>query len=481
MRNRQQLQYMLAFGVDLLSLAISTVLVKLLFGTILRLIPAYTVSDYVQFYSMLAVAFLITFSCFNQKVDLVRRDMKSELLRVVEYNTILAAVLAILLIVTKASVADSRYLYLGIFLVNAAVTTAARGILRAYLRSGHSLPMKKLVGVLSTRDRVEPLVRDLHRDWSKNVIGMALVDAEQQDIGTLVEGVPVKARFEDFMEWVRRDALDEIYISLPGDTSESLMGYLTEMESMGLDIHFNIPQLDRLREMQNRTGLPPRAPSGMVTVGGVSMITVESVQYSMRDLMLKRAMDLAGALVGCLISVPIIAVVAIPLKLESPGPLFFRQQRVGLNGRIFNMYKLRSMYVDAEERKKELMDRNEMNGLMFKMENDPRITRVGRFIRRTSIDELPQFFNVLKGDMSLVGTRPPTVDEYRQYESHHKRRLSMKPGITGLWQVSGRSDIENFEDVVKLDVQYIDHWSLGLDLKLLCKTVAVVFAGRGAR
>ena len=139
------------------------------------------------------------------------------------------------------------------------------------------------------------------------------------------------------------------------------------------------------------------------------------------------------------------------------------------------------MYVDAEERKKELMDRNEMNGLMFKMENDPRITRVGRFIRRTSIDELPQFFNVLKGDMSLVGTRPPTVDEYRQYESHHKRRLSMKPGITGLWQVSGRSDIENFEDVVKLDVQYIDHWSLGLDLKLLCKTVAVVFAGRGAR
>ena len=139
------------------------------------------------------------------------------------------------------------------------------------------------------------------------------------------------------------------------------------------------------------------------------------------------------------------------------------------------------MYVDAEERKKELMDRNEMNGLMFKMENDPRITRVGRFIRRTSIDELPQFFNVLKGDMSLVGTRPPTVDEYGQYESHHKRRLSMKPGITGLWQVSGRSDIENFEDVVKLDVQYIDHWSLGLDLKLLCKTVAVVFAGRGAR
>ncbi len=130
---------------------------------------------------------------------------------------------------------------------------------------------------------------------------------------------------------------------------------------------------------------------------------------------------------------PIIAIVAIPLKIESPGPLFFRKQkRVGRNGRYFYIHKLRSMYIDAEERKKELMAQNEMNGLMFKMEDDPRVTKVGKFIRKTSIDELPQFFDVLRGDMSLVGTRPPTVDEYKQYESYHKRRLSMKPGITGL-------------------------------------------------
>ena len=184
---------------------------------------------------------------------------------------------------------------------------------------------------------------------------------------------------------------------------------------------------------------------------------------------------------GFLISIPIIAVVAIPLKLESPGPLFFKQRRVGLNGRYFTMYKLRSMYVDAEERKKELMAKNEMNGLMFKMEDDPRITKVGKFIRKTSIDELPQFINVLCGQMSLVGTRPPTVDEYRQYESHHKRRLSMKPGITGMWQACGRSNIENFEDVVRMDVQYIDNWSLKLDIQLLFKTVGVVFTGKGAK
>ena len=144
------------------------------------------------------------------------------------------------------------------------------------------------------------------------------------------------------------------------------------------------------------------------------------------------------------------------------------------------MCKLRSMYADAEDRKEELRQQNEMRGLMFKIHDDPRITKVGKFIRRTSIDELPQFWNVLRGEMSLVGTRPPTIDEYEQYQSHHKRRLSMKPGITGLWQVSGRSRIENFEDVVALDNKYIDNWSFWLDIRLLLQTVAVVLSGHGA-
>lgn len=136
--------------------------------------------------------------------------------------------------------------------------------------------------------------------------------------------------------------------------------------------------------------------------------------------------------------------------------------------------------MDAEERKRELMEKNEMNGLMFKIKDDPRITKIGRFIRKTSIDEFPQFFNVLKGDMSLVGTRPPTVDEFEQYEEHHKRRLSLKPGITGMWQVSGRSDIQDFEDVVRMDLEYIDNWSVWLDIKILIQTVFVVFSHKGA-
>ena len=138
------------------------------------------------------------------------------------------------------------------------------------------------------------------------------------------------------------------------------------------------------------------------------------------------------------------------------------------------MYKFRSMYLDAEERKKELLSQNEVQGLMFKMENDPRITRVGRFLRRTSLDELPQFFNVLKGDMSLVGTRPPTVDEFEQYSLHYRRRLSITPGLTGMWQVSGRSNIKSFDESVQLDTEYIDNWTLGLDLKIIFKTFLVL-------
>jgi len=203
--------------------------------------------------------------------------------------------------------------------------------------------------------------------------------------------------------------------------------------------------------------------------------------FDYRMVFLKRLKDIVGAVVGLAITFAVGLVLAPFLLLESPGPLVFRQKRVGVNGRIFDFYKFRSMYADAEERKKDLMEKNEVQGLMFKMENDPRITKVGAFIRKTSIDELPQFWNVLKGDMSLVGTRPPTLDEYQQYSYYQKRRISFRPGITGLWQISGRSDIKDFDDVVKLDLEYIDNWSLLLDIKIILKTILVVFRGSGAK
>ena len=168
------------------------------------------------------------------------------------------------------------------------------------------------------------------------------------------------------------------------------------------------------------------------------------------------------------------------IKIESPGPIFFAQKRVGRNGRIFKMYKFRSMYRARGGTKKELMAQNEMNGLMFKMENDPRITKIGAFLRKTSLDEFPQFINILKGDMSLVGTRPPTLDEFSQYSPYHKKRLKLPTRADRNVEVSGRSDITDFEEIVRLDVEYIDNWSFMLDIKILLKTLQV-FAQKGAR
>jgi len=172
--------------------------------------------------------------------------------------------------------------------------------------------------------------------------------------------------------------------------------------------------------------------------------------------------------------------VALLIKLESPGPIFFGQMRLGEQGRPFRCWKLRSMFVDAEARKQGLMARNEMNGQMFKIKDDPRVTRVGRFIRKTSIDEFPQFWNVLCGEMSLVGTRPPTPDEVANYEDWHHKRISIRPGITGLWQVSGRNQIQDFDEVARLDIRYVENWSIWLDIKILCQTLWVVTLGRGA-
>ena len=215
-------------------------------------------------------------------------------------------------------------------------------------------------------------------------------------------------------------------------------------------------------------------------INGYTVLTTSIKMATTRQLFIKRVIDICGGLAGLLATIIAFIFIAPIIYKQSPGPIFFSQERVGRNGRRFRIYKFRSMYMDAEERKKELMAHNKMDGLMFKMDDDPRIMPIGKFIRRVSIDELPQSINILKGDMSLVGTRPPTVDEYDQYELHHKSRLAAKPGLTGMWQVSGRSDITDFEEVVKLDTEYISNFSLGLYMKILFMTVKVVIGRKGS-
>ena len=185
--------------------------------------------------------------------------------------------------------------------------------------------------------------------------------------------------------------------------------------------------------------------------------------------LIKRSIDILGSLIGLLVLALIAIPVAIAIKLESSGPIFYSQERYGLHGATFRIWKFRSMVANADDLK--ALIKNEVQGQLFKNENDPRITRVGQFLRRTSLDEFPQFWNVLKGDMSLVGTRPPTGDEVANYASHHWERLNVKPGITGQWQVSGRSSIKDFEEVVKLDLLYQELWNPIYDLRLIFRTV----------
>lgn len=479
---REKLQYAYVFALDLVTLFLSVLLAWLITDGLLGRIVPYSISDWVQTICLVVVAFIMTFFFFNQRENIVTRSEGREVVLSIRFNVLMAAVYSSLMLLAKAEMLDSRYFAVAVPLVNALMMPAAHMLLKQYLlKSQNRSGMESLAGVLSTVDHAGAVIRELRDDWSKRVCGVVLLDASAEQVGQEFEGVPVRANFDNFMDWIRRAALDEIYVDIPMDSGESFIPYLEEMESMGLTVHFRLKMLDRIEEVCCDETSAARLRRELGRCAGGNIVTMGTIELELRDMMLKRIMDIVGALVGCIISIPIIAIVAIPLKLESPGPLIFRQKRVGLNGRYFYIHKLRSMYVDAEARKKELMAKNEMNGLMFKMEDDPRITKVGRFIRRTSIDELPQFFDVLMGNMSLVGTRPPTVDEYKQYESHHKRRLSMKPGITGLWQISGRSDIDNFEEVVKLDVRYIDHWSLWTDVKILLKTIVVVFAGRGAK
>ncbi len=270
---------------------------------------------------------------------------------------------------------------------------------------------------------------------------------------------------EDLEELIRTHNIDQLYIIQK--KSEELpftQTYVDMCIDMGVTVRLVVDFYKRRR-----------ANSYVSTVGTYPVITYHTITLNTYEQLFKRLMDIVGGLAGCILASPIMLITAIAIKLDSPGPVMFCQTRVGQNGREFKIFKFRSMYIDAEERKKELMAQNEIEGgVMFKMKNDPRVTKVGKIIRKLSIDELPQFFNVVQGTMSLVGTRPPTLDEVQKYKRNQWRRISIKPGITGMWQVNGRSNVDNFDDIVEMDIEYIDNWTLMLDIKIILKTVLVL-------
>lgn len=340
---------------------------------------------------------------------------------------------------------------------------------------------KRPVFLLTTKDRAETIIRDIQNNIRSvyNITEAAIVDEDM--VGQQIAGVHVVANKDDVIKHLTRSWVTEIFYSVPRELElhDTILPLLMEM---GITVHVDLGNLFVVEEHRQE----------VERMGHTVVLTTAINTVSGWKALLKRVMDIIGGLIGSLAALIIMAIVAVPIKKASPGPLLYTSERIGLNGKHFRMYKIRSMYLDADARKAELMSQNRVkDGMMFKLDWDPRIignreengerkTGIGEFIRKTSLDEFPQFFNVLKGDMSLVGTRPPTPDEWEKYEAHHRARMSTKPGITGLWQVSGRSEITDFEEVVRLDTEYITHWSLGLDVKLLFKTIGSVLGGKGA-
>lgn len=495
------LQRIVEFGSDFVTLVISNILALLLFGAVLHKIPEYEATVWINYFIVQCFSFLLIFLLFPSSINLFKRSRPMEMLSCTRNSVLIFSSLSILLIFTKTPLLESRYLFFGTFILYTLLSFASRFCLkRVMIKYTSKSVHASQTGIITTSDLADDFVTALKTDWTKNIKAIVLLDTKLQNgsykkykknvsldlinetpIATLseteinsVQDIPVVANLDNLIGWIRTASLDEVYINLPPDNDELVAQIVEELEDMGITVNVTIPALIKLVDESKFDNINCNVKAGY------PMAVFTPTVHSERQLFVKQIIDIIGGLIGSIISLPIILLTAIPLKLESPGPLIFKQQRIGKNGRVFSIYKLRSMYADADKRKAELMEQNKMDGLMFKMDNDPRITKVGKFIRKFSIDELPQFWNVLKGDMSLVGTRPPTIDEFEQYESHHKRRLSLKPGITGIWQVSGRSNIQDFEEVVKLDCEYIDNWSLWLDIKILFKTIGVVLKHEGA-
>lgn len=418
------------------------------------------------------VVFLLFYTIYSffaeWNKNFLERGFFKELISVLQYNGVMILASLAFVFFTQWGRILSRQVIVNFIWINLLMMYVVHILFRKVLRKVvTSEKQVTKVLVVALPELVDETISRLRTELgiAYQIVGSASIRCQNGD-----SEEERQRQFREITEKLTQIPFDEVFLNVPGLTRDDVQPLINGFEEMGVVCHYNL-------------GLPEisGASAKVDEFGCFNCITYARHQASYKKLLIKRVFDVLGGLVGVLFTGLLTLFIAPAIKLDSPGPIFFAQTRIGKNGRRFKIYKFRSMYQDAEARKKELEQENEVNGLMFKMENDPRITKVGAFLRSTSLDEFPQFLNVLKGDMSLVGTRPPTVDEFEQYNEHYRRRLSMTPGLTGMWQVSGRSDISDFDEVVRLDLKYIDNWSLMLDFKILLQTVAVVLGHKGAK
>lgn len=323
--------------------------------------------------------------------------------------------------------------------------------------------------IVGTGRRAREIAKILeeHRHWGLKLMGI-VCDTGNTDLpktGTY----PLIGHLDQMPEILQHQVVDEVIFAVSRKKLEEMEEIFLLCEELGIRTRVAVNFFPHMI-----------AKVHLDDLHGVPLLTFTTTPYNEFQLILKRAFDLA---ISCLLLVlffPFFLVISMLIKLNSKGPIFFKQTRVGLNGRQFTLYKFRSMVWDAEQKKLEIASLNELEGPVFKMGDDPRVTTIGKFLRKTSMDELPQLMNVIRGDMSLVGPRPPLPDEVKSYKRWQRRRLSMKPGLTCLWQISGRNAIKDFNKWMELDLQYIDNWSLSLDVKIILKTIPAVLLCRGA-
>lgn len=406
------------------------------------------------------MAFLIPVICIIMALpkryynNILKRSRTDEFVECTKYMCMFCACILFYLFVSRDAYLFSRLLLIFFWAFGIIALWASRTFFKKI--AIRSLIKHNSIVLVSDDEDIETCIEELHV-----AIFTAFTYAEPE--GVLHFPLSISA-FEEYRE---THVIDKVVLDIHDKKEKE--AWIKYLLLSGLPVHITVNHM--------YTGLPNAV---METLGEVPVLTASPAMTSPQQLFLKRVMDIMGGIVGMVITGIAFLIFAPIIKKQSPGPVFYKQTRIGRNGRRFTMVKFRSMYPDADKRKAELAKDNKIDGYMFKIDKDPRIIPIGHFMRKHSIDELPQFWNVLKGDMALVGTRPPTLDEWEQYSPHHRARLSAKPGLTGVWQVSGRSNITDFEEVVQMDTDYIKNWSIFSDIKLILKTVLVVFHGEGA-
>ena len=426
-------------------------------------------ADHYGLLPIILVTFVVCRNLMGRKLKLGPASMSSQIFSLIMEVVVTVGVLLILVFLLKMTFVSR--LVVGWFALTSIVLLVGSRLLIYwwyFVHERNAIEQALNVLIIGSGRRAHVLARRLQEsfEWNVNVVGY--LDPEGRSMGRRA-GDKILGHVDQIKTVLRDHVIEEVIIAVPRSMLGDVQAIVDSCEEEGVRLLFMADLYDVKAQRVH-----------LAMVGDIPLLGFEFVDRNQNALIAKRIFDIVVTLASMPLILPILLITALAIRLDSKGPILFLQERVGLHKKRFPMYKFRSMVVDAEERMKEIEHLNEAEGANFKIKDDPRITRVGRFIRKMSIDELPQLINVLKGDMSLVGPRPMSLRDVENFDKGiQRKRFSVRPGITGLWQVSGRSNL-TFDQWIELDLEYIDHWSFGLDIRILLRTIPVVLLSRGA-